>query len=53
MNLFNYIFDFKIIKKNKKEFLLPHADVAERSHVVTHRPVSVRHVDVCMRDMCA
>ena len=37
MNLFNSIFNFKIIKKNKKGFLLPHPDVAERRHVATCR----------------
>ena len=46
MNLFNCIFYFKRIKKNKKNrFILPRADVAERSHVATREHVSVWHVD--------
>ena len=35
MNLFNSIFDFKIIKKNIKGFYLQHAVVVERRHVTT------------------
>ena len=42
MNLFNCIFYFKIIKKNKKGgLILQHADVAYRSHVATRDCVSV------------
>ena len=41
LNLFNSIFYFKIITKNKKGFLLPRADVAEHSHVTTRGHVFV------------
>ena len=40
-NLFNCIFYFKMIKRIKNGFLLPRADVAERSHVATRGHVSV------------
>ena len=49
-----------MIKRIKKGFILPRADVAERSHVATRRHVSKWHVDtrvcvMCMREthVCA
>ena len=54
LTLFSSIFYFKIIQKNKKGLLLPRADMAERSHVVTRGRAAHGHVCLtCVRNVCA